>query len=268
MTAASSRDIPRGSAIESWPDARAFGDHPVIALGDRALSSRPENPTRFRSEIISIALIDEYSFTRESISRSLVEICNILNVVPFMTSSQCLNDGSNFDVILYHAHENSVRQKNSDGGLSCIKQLLPMAPVIILCDVDSFDLISAAFESGVRGYIPTESTSLEIAIEIMYLVKAGGTFVPPSSLSPQRIKSSAARDHPAATRRFTPRQCEVLDCLKLGQTNKSIAFILKMSESSVKTHIQNIMRKMGATNRTEVACLVQRLEMSGMQPTE
>jgi DNA-binding NarL/FixJ family response regulator len=215
--------------------------------------------------MISIALIDEYRFTRESISGSLQQVCNILNVAAFSSSDQCLASDISFDVILFHAHENSAKHKNGDGSLSRIKQLLPLAPVIILCDVDSFDLVSAAFDSGVRGYIPTESTSLEIAIEIMYLVKAGGTFVPPSSLSPQRIKLQGDPT-PVTTHQFTPRQLEVLECLKRGQTNKSIAFGLKMSESSVKTHIQNIMRKMGASNRTEVACLVQRLELGGMQP--
>jgi DNA-binding NarL/FixJ family response regulator len=40
----------------------------------------------------------------------------------------------------------------------------------------------------------------------------------------------------------------------LGKTNKLIAYELKMSESSVKTHIRNIMKKMNAANRTEVVC--------------
>jgi len=46
----------------------------------------------------------------------------------------------------------------------------------------------------------------------------------------------------------------VLDHLKLGKANKVIAYELAMSESTVKVHIRNIMKKMKATNRTEVAC--------------
>lgn len=216
-----------------------------------------------RNETISIAVVDEFSFTRESIARSLQDICNILQVSPFATSDQCLESGGEFDVILYHAHPDSATRDENNTGLSVIKDLLPAAPVVVLCDLDSFDLIRAAFASGVRGFIPTESTNLELAIEIMYLVKAGGTFVPASSLAPQP-GPPPTRDYPAAGRRFTPRQIEVLDRLKLGQTNKHIAFGLKMSESSVKTHIQNIMRKVGATNRTQVAFLVQRLDASAV----
>ena len=45
---------------------------------------------------------------------------------------------------------------------------------------------------------------------------------------------------------------DVLSQLQRGKANKIIAFDLGMSESTVKVHIRNIMRKMGATNRTQV----------------
>lgn len=95
----------------------------------------------------------------------------------------------------------------------------------------------------------------------MYLVKIGGTFVPPSlslRTKPERV----------ATELFTPRQMAVLERLKIGKPNKIIAYELAMSESSVKAHIQNIMKKMGAANRTEVACRVRELEISALRPTD
>jgi DNA-binding NarL/FixJ family response regulator len=150
-----------------------------------------------------------------------------------------------------------------------------------LCDVDCFESIAAAFESGARGYIPTANTTLELAIEIMRLVKAGGTFVPPSSLSLRRVTRHSetagataqgtlvpssglpfgkiTRHGEAAgaiaSSQFTPRQMAVLEYLKLGKTNKTIAHELGISESTVKVHLRSIMKKMKATNRTEAACL-------------
>jgi DNA-binding NarL/FixJ family response regulator len=213
-----------------------------------------------QNALISVAVIDGHSFTRESITRSLQYLCNLLKIESFATSNECVESTRNYDVILYHAHESVADQNNNDDWLISIKNLLPIAPVIILCDVDSYDSIRAAFDSGVRGYIPTSSTTLELAIEIMYLVKKGGTFVPPSSLSPRRTKPRATPDAITA-QQFTPRQMAVLDRLKLGKPNKIIAYELEMSESSVKTHIQNIMKKMNATNRTEVATRAQELEL-------
>jgi DNA-binding NarL/FixJ family response regulator len=53
--------------------------------------------------------------------------------------------------------------------------------------------------------------------------------------------------------RFSPRQSQILDCLRRGMANKLIAYELNMCESTVKVHIRNIMKKLNATNRTQVA---------------
>jgi DNA-binding NarL/FixJ family response regulator len=214
-----------------------------------------------RNSTISLAVIDEHSFTRESITRSLRELCDLLEIESYATFDAFVESTKNYDLILYHAHE-SVADVNIDGKeFAHLKELPSVGPTIILCDVDSVDSIQAAFDSGVRGYIPTISTTLEMAIEIMHLVNVGGTFVPPSGLVPRKIAPQRIHN-PAATQKFTPRQMAVLDHLRTGKTNKIIAYELKMSASSVKTHIRNIMAKMNAKNRTEVACRAQEFEIS------
>ena len=51
---------------------------------------------------------------------------------------------------------------------------------------------------------------------------------------------------------FTIRQAQVVEALRRGKANKIIAYELKMQESTVKVHIRSIMKKVKATNRTEV----------------
>ncbi len=58
-------------------------------------------------------------------------------------------------------------------------------------------------------------------------------------------------DHEVISAGLTSRQVAVLAHLRQGKPNKIIAHDLRMSESTVKVHIRNIMRKMGATNRTQ-----------------
>ena len=58
---------------------------------------------------------------------------------------------------------------------------------------------------------------------------------------------------------FTARQAAVIDALRQGKPNKIIAYELKMRESTVKVHVRNIMKKLNATNRTQVAYLVTQL---------
>ena len=58
---------------------------------------------------------------------------------------------------------------------------------------------------------------------------------------------------------FTGRQTAILDILCKGKPNKIIAYELGMCESTVKVHIRNIMKKLKATNRTQIAYLVREL---------
>jgi DNA-binding NarL/FixJ family response regulator len=197
-----------------------------------------------------IAVIDEHSFTRECITKSLKERCSLLDIAAFAACDDCLRSARIYDVILYHPHQSITRRTNNQPVIN-IKKLLEIAPVIVLCDVDCVESILAVFESGARGYIPTTSTAVEIAVEIIHLVKAGGTFVPPSILCALDLGEGVALGA-TRSRQFTLRQLAVLEHLKLGKTNKIIAHELKISESTVKVHIRNIMKRLKATNRTEV----------------
>ena len=132
------------------------------------------------------------------------------------------------------------------------------APVVVLADGESADRILEALERGARGYIPS-SVSLEVAVKATLLVWAGGTFVPASSLIGLPGSTEGAR-MAAGAGGFTPRQLAVLRHLRQGKANKIIAHELQMSESTVKVHVRNIMQKLKATNRTEVAFLTQNLQ--------
>jgi DNA-binding NarL/FixJ family response regulator len=58
---------------------------------------------------------------------------------------------------------------------------------------------------------------------------------------------------------LTMREIEVVHAIRVGKSNKIIAFELGMSEGTVKAHVHNIMRKIGAANRTEVACKLHKM---------
>jgi len=233
-------------------------------------SSRSQSPIcqiPDRSAVIAVAVIDEHSFTRECITKSLKELSDLLDIAAFAACDECLRSPGTHDLVLYHVHE-SVAKQDNDQLLADIRKLLAIAPVIVLCDVDCIDSIVAAFKSGARGYIPTATTTLDLTVEIIHLVKAGGTFVPISSLSGRTISRPGGAPGEIATQEFTVRQKAVLDRLKLGKTNKIIARELKMSESTVKVHIRNIMKKLNATNRTEVASRAHELEVRETRSTD
>ena len=139
--------------------------------------------------------------------------------------------------------------------LSLLTQAQNHVPAIVLNDQDDPKEIMAALESGARGYIPT-SLPLQLAIEAMRLVRAGGTFVPASSLVAMRQTNQAQSSEATKSHPFTVRQAAVVEVLCRGKANKIIAHELNMRESTVKVHVHNIMKKLKARNRTEVAFIV------------
>lgn len=126
-------------------------------------------------------------------------------------------------------------------------------PLVILADTDDLSQILTALECGARGYIPS-SVVIDVCVEAINLAVAGGIFVPASSvLSIRHLLDSGSREIQPLTGMFTIRQAEVAQQLVRGKANKIIAYELNLRESTVKVHIRNIMKKLKATNRTEVA---------------
>ena len=122
--------------------------------------------------------------------------------------------------------------------------------------MSSSEDILAALDHGIRGILPA-NVSFDIAIEAIRLVQAGGTFVPTSVLMQTRNAPKSMQPYGGI---FTGREVAIVDGLRKGKSNKTIAFDLNISESTVKVHMRNIMNKLHATNRTQVAMLTNREE--------
>ncbi len=127
------------------------------------------------------------------------------------------------------------------------------SPVIVVAETDELGQILKALECGARGYIPS-NVGINVAAEAIALARAGGVFVPASSILTMREAiNSVVNGARCSDSLFTPREIEVAEALRRGKANKIIAYEMDLCESTVKVHIRNIMKKLNATNRTEVA---------------
>lgn len=135
-------------------------------------------------------------------------------------------------------------------------------PPIVFVSEEEEDIaeILSALDCGAKGYIPT-SVNLEVTIEALNLVRAGGVFVPANCLlSAKRMLKTMSGEHRSPLLSiFTERQAAVVEAIRQGKANKTIAYELNMHESTVKVHVRNIMKKLKAQNRTQVAYLTHHL---------
>ncbi|HVH74581.1 MAG TPA: response regulator transcription factor [Stellaceae bacterium] len=216
------------------------------------------SPGRYRSRlpneplapVTHIALIDNYSFTRQCISRALEGLGVDLAVLPFASFAEVPLGQTQIDLLLYHWHDNDTEFENLIDTLPSFREVVGRIPLILLSSVESPEKIVQILKNGARGYIPVESTTLELMLKIFELVEAGGTFIPEISLTLSAASPTIAAILSSGDA-FTVREKAVLAQLKCGKPNKVIAHELSMSVSTVKAHVRSIMRKLRVRNRTE-----------------
>lgn len=213
-----------------------------------------------RTQRMTVLVIDPRSLIREGLTR-LLENQDSIRVLAAATSDDVVSlseeDLAEIGVVLLNIGYLEVSDPAIRSDVEVLSTLPLSPPVIILSERNDSRHVAEALELGARGYVPTTSTA-QLLVGALFLVQAGGTFVPAEAfakaLSERRNEVAGAKlgqvdEH---LRGLTPRQLDVLGLLRQGKPNKIIAYELSMRESTVKVHVRAIMRKLKASNRTEV----------------
>jgi DNA-binding NarL/FixJ family response regulator len=201
-----------------------------------------------------IVIIDERVLTRDLLKRGL-EMVGDLEVVATASVEECLEHARELTAgLIVLCLPSGKPLSDSQKKLAVLVQAQRGIPVVVMADPsDDVEYITWMLDQGARGFIATD-LPLDVAFQAMRLVSAGGTFVPASCLQGARnhLRMAAPKVDPIS-QMFTARQAAVVDALRRGKANKTIAYELNMHESTVKVHVRNIMKKLKARNRTEVA---------------
>ncbi|WP_299301864.1 response regulator transcription factor [uncultured Brachybacterium sp.] len=132
------------------------------------------------------------------------------------------------------------------GGIETTRQLRARYPAVRVLAVTTFDAeadIVGALEAGATGYVLKDSPT-EALIAAVGEAAAGR-----SVLSPEVQQRLVARMTNPATA-LSPRETEILEALATGATNREVAKVLFISESTVKTHLVHLYDKLGVDSRT------------------
>jgi NarL family two-component system response regulator LiaR len=135
-----------------------------------------------------------------------------------------------------------------------IRQQFPQVQVIALTSFKEGELIKKALEAGAIGYLLKDVS----ADELGHAIRAA--HVGRATLSPEASQTlvEAANQPPVPGLDLTEREREVLSLMIEGLNNTQIAGRLTVSPSTIKSHVSNILSKLGVVSRTEAVTLALR----------
>jgi DNA-binding NarL/FixJ family response regulator len=205
-----------------------------------------------------LLVVDDYALIRQGLRVALEEVPDFSVVAEASSGQDALRLATELrpDVIIM-----DVRLADGSGisVIPKIKQQLPQVRIIILTVYeDTPALVYQAIQAGALGYVP-KSSSLDQLVAAIRTVASGRAFFTPEQLSGllNLISQPTASPpkKPATIADLSPREREILELAASGSPNHDIAKILYISESTVRSHMKNIFRKLQVSNRAQASTL-------------
>ncbi|WP_453993422.1 response regulator [Bacillus nitroreducens] len=212
----------------------------------------------------SIVIIDDHQLFREGVKRILDFEPTFQVVAEGDDGSQALAllEQHNPDVVIM-----DINMPNLNG-IEATKQLIDTYPdtkVIILSIHDDENYVTHALKTGATGYLLKEMDA-DSLVEAVKVVAEGGSYLHPRvthNLVKEYRRLAVASGGSVSSQSFadmevrrplhllTRRECEVLQLLTDGRSNRGIGDDLFISEKTVKNHVSNILQKMNVNDRTQ-----------------
>jgi DNA-binding NarL/FixJ family response regulator len=147
-----------------------------------------------------------------------------------------------------------IRMPDTDGlaALKEIRQAAPESRVVMLSTYDNPTYIARSVALGASDYVLKGAPRHDL---IAAIERAAAGESPPADSVISRVKGTMTREEPGPSAEFplTGRETQVLRHIALGLSNREIGESLGISVETVKEHVQNILRKISAVDRTQAA---------------
>lgn len=193
-------------------------------------------------------------------------------------------EGRRFDVILVDADLGGtmtggrpaapVQAAGEDGlvdGMSLVagvRSVHPQVRIVVLAEKDDPRRAALALQAGAGGWV-AKDCSLSRLLTVIRGVLRDETHLPPALLTGVLRELTAARKHRTESERLvealTPREREVLRCMVAGLGRKAVAERLYLSPHTVRTHMQNVLGKLGVHSTLAAVALARR---AGVGPAD
>jgi DNA-binding NarL/FixJ family response regulator len=194
---------------------------------------------------ITILTADDHPLLREGIVSVIQEEKDMLVVGQASTGREAIEKFCDLrpDVTLMDLQ---MPQVNGIDAIVSIRQKDPRARIVVLTTYGGDVPARRALRAGASGYMLKSMIRTQL-LEAIRAVHAGRRYIP------QQVAAELAEHF--AEDDLSDREIEVLRAVAAGTSNKMIASLLSISEATVKAHIQNILAKLGASDRTHAVSI-------------
>jgi len=148
-------------------------------------------------------------------------------------------------------------------GIIRIRKAFPRNPVVVVSAHQDPQIVTSALSLGISGYIPKSSSKQELAHSIAEALR-GSICLPKSYRAVTRLRRGPAQELLKRLHDLTPQQLRVLEMLRRGLQNKQIAYELKISETTVKVHVSDILRKLNVLSRTKAIVEMSKIDFANL----
>jgi two-component system NarL family response regulator len=199
----------------------------------------------YQSNTIRVLVVDDHSIVRQGLA-------TIINRDPEMTVIAQAEDGQQA-IACFGEHQPDVTLMDlrmpQMGGVEAITAICSQfkpARIIVLTTYDGDEDIYRGLQAGAKGYLLKDAKPNEL-LNAIRMINRGQQYIPPEvgAKLVQRMSNPELSD----------RELEVLRLMGQGMSNSDIATALTIGESTVKSHVNRILSKLGVSDRTQAVII-------------
>jgi len=217
-----------------------------------------------------VLISDDHALVRDGLRTVLAvtfDKCELYEACDLDESMRMLERERDFDLVLLDLNMPGM---NGFNGLANLRARFPSLPVVIVSASCDRRLVQEALQHGAAGFVPKSLPRGAIAAALrsvlegeVYLPELSGLEVAAEPPAPRMGEAELAIQKKIDT--LTPQQRRVLELIVAGKLNKEIAWLLDVTETTVKAHVSAILQKLEVYSRTQAVILANRV---GFTPSD
>lgn len=202
--------------------------------------------------MIRIAVVDDHEMVREGL-KAILSAEDDFEVVAEAASADgivALVEKSRPDVVLLDA-----RMPGISGPRACrlLSEVHPEVRVLMVSTYADADLVEQCIKAGAKGYVLKDIERFGLQESIRSVSRGAGAVSPAIAAKVLEIMRTEPDSAASVRPDFNKSQLAILRLMSEGASNREIAVRVHLSENTVKSHVQEIFRKIGVRNRVEAA---------------